>query len=71
MFISLRKNSLNSLNLREQKIKFMLKSVCPKLPMRNKTAIKDFYLNQLGFEELNDYGDYLLLKKDEVEIHFF
>ena len=49
----------------------MLKSVCPKLPMRNKTAIKDFYLNQLGFEELNDYGDYLLLKKDEVEIHFF
>lgn len=49
----------------------MLKSVCPKLPMRNKTETKNFYINLLNFEEINDYGDYLLLKKDEVEIHFF
>ena len=49
----------------------MLKSVCPKLPFRNKTATKEFYLHQLGFTEISDYGDYLLLKKDEVEIHFF
>ena len=49
----------------------MLKYVCPKLPFRNKTATKEFYLHQLGFTEISDYGDYLLLKKDEVEIHFF
>ena len=39
--------------------------------MRNKTETKNFYINLLNFEEINDYGDYLLLKKDEVEIHFF
>lgn len=49
----------------------MLKSVSPKLPMRNKIETKNFYINLLNFEEINDYGDYLLLKKDDVEIHFF
>ena len=39
--------------------------------MRNKIATKDFYLNKLGFIELGDYGDYLLIKKDNIEIHFF
>lgn len=49
----------------------MLTAINPKLPMRNKAATKDFYLNKLGFRELNDYGDYLLIAKDTVEIHFF
>jgi hypothetical protein len=51
----------------------MLKSVNPKLPMRNKAITKDYYMNQLGFTDigLQDYADYLILKKDEVEIHFF
>lgn len=49
----------------------MLKQICPKLPMRNKSAIKHFYLNQLGFVEVSDYGDYLLLRKHDVELHFF
>ena len=39
--------------------------------MRNKMLTKDFYLNQLAFELISDYGDYILLKKDKIEIHFF
>lgn len=49
----------------------MLTDINPKLPMRNKIATKDFYLNKLGFKELGDYVDYLLIKKDNIEIHFF
>ena len=39
--------------------------------MRNKVLTKDFYLNKLNFKELGDYGDYLILGKDHIEIHFF
>ncbi len=49
----------------------MLKDIIPKLPMRNKSLTKEFYLNQLSFELMADYGDYILLKKDQIEIHFF
>ncbi|WP_299125880.1 VOC family protein [uncultured Winogradskyella sp.] len=51
----------------------MLTDIHPKLPMRNKTITKDYYINQLGFRELGDkdYEDYLMVKKDTVEIHFF
>jgi hypothetical protein len=49
----------------------MLKDIIPKLPMRNKTHTKEFYLGQLSFELVADYRDYILLKKDGIEIHFF
>ncbi len=49
----------------------MLTDINPKLPMRNIATTKDFYINQLGFEEIGDYGDYLLVKKDKIELHFF
>lgn len=52
----------------------MLFDVHPMLPMRNKAITKDFYVNQLGFTALNDqdtFPQYLMLKKDKVEIHFF
>jgi hypothetical protein len=49
----------------------MLKDIIPKLPMRNKMLTKDFYINQLAFELISDFGDYILLKKDKIEIHFF
>ena len=49
----------------------MLKDIIPKLPMRNRSLTKEFYLNQLSFELISDYGDYILLKKDQIEIHFF
>lgn len=49
----------------------MLTEINPKLPMRNKTLTKEFYINKLEFIEIADYGDYLLMRKDQVEIHFF
>jgi hypothetical protein len=49
----------------------MLTEINPKLPMRDKSLTKDYYLNNLGFEELADYGDYLIVGKDNIEIHFF
>lgn len=49
----------------------MLTAINPKLPMRDKAATKDFYLNKLGFREISDYGDYLIIEKDNIEIHFF
>lgn len=39
--------------------------------MRDKIATKEFYLNKLKFSEISDYGDYLLIRKDNIEIHFF
>lgn len=51
----------------------MLKAVNPKLPMRNKGATRDYYLTKLGFKEVGsiDYEEYLMLAKDDIEIHFF
>jgi len=49
----------------------MLININPKLPMRDKVLTKDYYLKGLGFEELGDYGDYLMVRKDNIEIHFF
>lgn len=51
----------------------MLTAVNPKLPMRDKTATRDFYVNKLGFRELGsaDFADYLMVEKDNIEIHFF
>ena len=49
----------------------MLIEIHPKLPMRDKVLTKNYYLNLLGFEELGDYGDYLMVGKDNIEIHFF
>lgn len=49
----------------------MLTDIHPKLPMRNITLTKEFYLNKLGFTIIGDYGDYLIVGKDKIEIHFF
>ncbi|GIL21521.1 MAG: hypothetical protein BroJett042_00340 [Bacteroidota bacterium] len=51
----------------------MLQKICPKLPMRNKAITKEFYLTRLGFKLLGntDYEGYLMLVRDEIEIHFF
>jgi len=51
----------------------MLTDIHPKLPMRDKNVTRAFYISQLGFMELGsaDYEDYLMLKKDRIEIHFF
>lgn len=49
----------------------MLTKIHPKLPMRDKALTKQFYLNKLGFKEFSDYGNYLIIGKDQIEIHFF
>ncbi|MPR34861.1 bleomycin resistance protein [Salmonirosea aquatica] len=51
----------------------MLTDINPKLPMRDKAITRDYYLSQLGFEELGsaDYEGYLMVKKDKIQIHFF
>ncbi len=49
----------------------MLTSVVPKLPFINKQQTIAFYVNQLGFTLRSDYGDYLIMDKDSIELHFF
>ncbi|MCA6414607.1 MAG: VOC family protein, partial [Cytophagales bacterium] len=51
----------------------MLTAIHPKLPMRNKAVTRDFYLNSLEFEEFGnaDFEGYLMVQKDEIQIHFF
>jgi hypothetical protein len=51
----------------------MLTHINPKLPMRNKSVTKDFYLNKLDFQEFGNAGfdGYLMVQKDNIQIHFF
>jgi catechol 2,3-dioxygenase-like lactoylglutathione lyase family enzyme len=49
----------------------LLISIHPKLPMRDKTLTKDFYINNLNFELGGEYDAYLIFEKDNIEIHFF
>lgn len=51
----------------------MLTTIHPKLPMRDKALTRDYYVNQLEFEEVgsSDFDDYLMVEKGPVEIHFF
>lgn len=51
----------------------MLTTIHPKLPMRNKKVTKEYYINKLGFSEFGevDYEGYLMLEKDQIQIHFF
>jgi len=51
----------------------MLTEIHPKLPMRNKAITKEYYINRLGFKQVgsDEYDEYLMIKKDDIEIHFF
>ena len=51
----------------------MLTEIHPKLPMRSKAQTRDYYVKNLGFYEFGmaDFAGYLMLKKDQIEIHFF
>ncbi len=53
--------------------KAMLTEIHPKLPMRNKSATRDFYVNQLSFSPVGsaDYDGYLMLQRDNIQLHFF
>ncbi len=51
----------------------MITSIIAKLPMRNKSATKHYYINQLGFQALGneEYDGYLMIFKENIELHFF
>ena len=51
----------------------MLTAIHPKLPMRNKAITREYYLLQLGFQELGmeDFDGYLMVQRDNIQIHFF
>lgn len=51
----------------------MLTDINPKLPMRDKARTKEFYIDKLGFRQFGntDYDEYLMVQKDNVQIHFF
>ena len=51
----------------------MLTDINPKLPMRDKFLTKEFYVDKLGFEQFGrvDYDGYLMVQKDNIQIHFF
>ena len=50
----------------------MLTAIHPKLPMRDKALTRDYYIGQLGFTEYGgDYDGYLMVEKDNIQIHFF
>lgn len=41
--------------------------------MRDKELTKNYYVNQLGFQIFgdNDFDGYLMVQKDNIQIHFF
>ncbi|NNE32059.1 MAG: VOC family protein [Winogradskyella sp.] len=51
----------------------MLKDINPKLPMRDKSATRVYYLNKLGFKVFGseDFDGYLMMEKDQIQIHFY
>lgn len=51
----------------------MFTAIIPKLPMRDKAITLQFYKHYLGFNEFgnDDYEGYLMIRKDEIELHFF
>lgn len=50
----------------------MLTTIHPKLPMRHREATLTFYTTMLGFTQFGgNYPDYLMLQKDDIQIHFF
>ncbi|MEL6810234.1 MAG: VOC family protein [Bacteroidota bacterium] len=51
----------------------MITAIHPKSPMCDKNITREFYVIQLGFKEFGsaDYNNYLMLEKDQIQIHFF
>ncbi len=51
----------------------MLTGIIPKLPMIDKVVTMNYYLEMLGFSLVSniDFDGYLMLEKDNMQIHFF
>ena len=48
----------------------MISAIIPKLPFINKDETLQYY-SKLNFKLLSDFGNYLILKNENCEIHFF
>lgn len=57
----------------QQRNNRMLTGINPKLPMRNRSITKDYYVNKLGFDDIGSdaFAEYLIVEKDNLQIHFF
>jgi uncharacterized glyoxalase superfamily protein PhnB len=51
-------------------LKAMITNAVPKLPFIEKQETVDYYV-RLGFSLQSDYGDYVIMKRDNAELHFF
>ncbi len=49
----------------------MFTAIIPKIPFMEKRETVDFYVSKLYFKIMSDYGDYLLMEKEGLEIHSF
>lgn len=49
----------------------MITTAIPKLPFINKQETITWYVKRLSFTLRSDYEDYLILSRDNVELHFF
>jgi catechol 2,3-dioxygenase-like lactoylglutathione lyase family enzyme len=53
----------------------MFTAIHPKIPMRNINITRKFYIDKLGFQERGKevvgFDGYLILTKDQIELHFF
>ena len=51
----------------------MITAINPKLPMRNRDITRQYYEKQLGFTCIGsqEFMHYLIMQKDEMQIHFF
>lgn len=50
----------------------MITDIHPKLPMRDKTTTRDFYINKLDFQEFGsaNFDGYLMIKKTVFKFTF-
>jgi len=49
----------------------MLITVHPKLPMRDPIVTGTYYSEALGFAVVGAYDNYLILRREGIELHFF
>lgn len=51
----------------------MVTGIIPKLPMRNLSVTRDYYVSKLQFSVsgVDEFDHYLMVEKDGLEIHFF
>jgi catechol 2,3-dioxygenase-like lactoylglutathione lyase family enzyme len=49
----------------------MITAIIPKLPMRDLKRTREYYTSQLNFIVVAEFGNYLIVRKENLEIHFF